>query len=68
MVSNRAGTPYGNPLSGRVVPRVSSSQPFLRVNLVAVLGSACGKAYFPLKVASQFRAVFLQLERISAFE
>ena len=42
MVSSRAGTPYGNPVSGRVVPSVSSSQPFRRVKLCASPGSACG--------------------------
>ena len=38
MVSRRAGTPYGIPTSGRVVPKVNSSQPFLRVKLAALLG------------------------------
>ena len=40
MVSSRAGTPYGKPHSGRVVPKVNSSQPFLRLKLLACLGSA----------------------------
>ena len=46
MVSSRAGTPYGNPVSGRVVPSVSSSQPFLRVKLCDSPGSACGNEHW----------------------
>src|SRR6185437_999988 len=46
MVSNRAGTPYGSPVSGRAVDSVSSSQPLRRLKWVMSPGSMCGKEHW----------------------
>src|ERR1700733_13144868 len=46
MVSSRAGTPYGSPLSDRAVDNVSSSQPFRRTKVLSRPGSVWGKEHW----------------------